>query len=142
MLRDDFWERINRIISYSCIFSFGYFPGVRLSFADVSEPSVRSIFKGLMKMYYYYYYHHHHHLHHHRHRHHQSGLDRPVSASVFVFTKVFEVAFVRLHYNSALLLLSCCCSFLLHVVANFICIFLVNRQLVLLIIIIIISYLI
>jgi hypothetical protein len=33
----------------SCIFSFGYFPGVRLSFSDVSEPSVRSIFKGLMK---------------------------------------------------------------------------------------------
>jgi hypothetical protein len=28
---------------------FGYFPGVRLSFADVSEPSVRSIFKGWMK---------------------------------------------------------------------------------------------
>jgi hypothetical protein len=53
---------------YSRIFSFGYFHGVRLSFADVSEPScqvhlqrldkefadvsepsVRSIFKGLMK---------------------------------------------------------------------------------------------
>jgi hypothetical protein len=32
-----------------CMFSFGYFPGVRLSFADVSEPSVRSIFKGWMK---------------------------------------------------------------------------------------------
>jgi hypothetical protein len=32
-----------------CMFSSGYFPGVRLSFADVSEPSVRSIFKGLMK---------------------------------------------------------------------------------------------
>jgi hypothetical protein len=31
------------------MFSFGYFPGVRLSFADVSEPSVRSIFKGWMK---------------------------------------------------------------------------------------------
>jgi hypothetical protein len=31
------------------MFSFGYFPGVRLSFADVSEPSVRFIFKGLMK---------------------------------------------------------------------------------------------
>jgi hypothetical protein len=24
------------------MFSFGYFPGVRLSFADISEPSVRS----------------------------------------------------------------------------------------------------
>jgi hypothetical protein len=33
----------------SCVFSFGFSPGVRLSFADVSEPSVRSIFKGLMK---------------------------------------------------------------------------------------------
>jgi hypothetical protein len=33
----------------SCMFSFGYFPGVRLSFADISEPSVRSIFKGVMK---------------------------------------------------------------------------------------------
>jgi hypothetical protein len=32
-----------------CMFSFGYFPGVRLSFTDVSEPSVRSIFKGWMK---------------------------------------------------------------------------------------------
>jgi hypothetical protein len=31
------------------MFSFGYFPGIRLSFADVSEPSVRSIFKGWMK---------------------------------------------------------------------------------------------
>jgi hypothetical protein len=31
------------------MFSFGYFPGVRLRFADVSEPSVRSIFKGWMK---------------------------------------------------------------------------------------------
>jgi hypothetical protein len=31
------------------MFSFGYFPGVTLSFADVSEPSVRSIFKGLIK---------------------------------------------------------------------------------------------
>jgi hypothetical protein len=31
------------------MFSFGYFPGVRLSFADVSEPSVRSIFKDWMK---------------------------------------------------------------------------------------------
>jgi hypothetical protein len=31
------------------MFSFGYFPGVRLSFADVSEPSVRSIFKDRIK---------------------------------------------------------------------------------------------
>ena len=28
------------------MYSFGYFPGVRLWFADVSEPSVSSIFKG------------------------------------------------------------------------------------------------
>jgi hypothetical protein len=34
-----------------CMFTFGYFPGVKLSFADVSEPSVRSIFKGWMKKY-------------------------------------------------------------------------------------------
>jgi hypothetical protein len=37
-----------RQIGYS-IFSFGYFPGVRLSFADVSKHSVRSNFKGWMK---------------------------------------------------------------------------------------------
>jgi hypothetical protein len=30
------------------VFSFGFSPGVRLSFADVSEPSVGSIFKGLI----------------------------------------------------------------------------------------------
>jgi hypothetical protein len=36
--------------SESCVFSFGFSPGVRLSFADVSEPSVRSIFKGLMNI--------------------------------------------------------------------------------------------
>jgi hypothetical protein len=35
-------------LSPCCICSFGYFPGVRLWFADVSEPSVRSIFKGWM----------------------------------------------------------------------------------------------
>jgi hypothetical protein len=33
----------------TCVFSFGFSPGVRLSFADVSEPSVRYIFKDLMK---------------------------------------------------------------------------------------------
>ena len=32
----------------SSIYSFGYFPGVRLWFADVSEPSISSIFKGWM----------------------------------------------------------------------------------------------
>jgi hypothetical protein len=30
------------------MFSFGYFSGVKLSFAEVSEPSVRAIFKGWM----------------------------------------------------------------------------------------------
>jgi hypothetical protein len=34
--------------SESCICSFGYWPGVRLCFSDVSEPSARSIFKGSM----------------------------------------------------------------------------------------------
>jgi hypothetical protein len=29
-----------------CMYSFGYFPGVRLWFVDVSEPSVSFIFKG------------------------------------------------------------------------------------------------
>ena len=32
----------------SCVYSFGYFPGVRLWFADVSEHSISSIFKGWM----------------------------------------------------------------------------------------------
>ena len=32
----------------SCMYSFGYFPGVRLWFADVSETSISSIFKGWM----------------------------------------------------------------------------------------------
>ena len=32
----------------SFMYSFGYFPGVRLWFADVSEPSISSIFKGWM----------------------------------------------------------------------------------------------
>jgi hypothetical protein len=32
-----------------CMYSFGYFPGGRLWFADVSEPSVSSIFKGWLK---------------------------------------------------------------------------------------------
>jgi hypothetical protein len=34
---------------FICMFSFGYFPGVSLSFADVSEPTFRSIYKGWMK---------------------------------------------------------------------------------------------
>ena len=32
----------------SRMYSFGYFLGVRLQFADVSEPSISSIFKGWM----------------------------------------------------------------------------------------------
>jgi hypothetical protein len=39
--------------SESFMFSFGYFPGIRLRFADVSEPSVRSIFNGWMKNIYF-----------------------------------------------------------------------------------------
>ena len=35
----------------SCMYSFGYFPGVRLWFADVSEPSISSIFRGWPKEY-------------------------------------------------------------------------------------------
>ena len=30
----------------NCIFSFGYFPGVKLQLADFSEPCISSIFKG------------------------------------------------------------------------------------------------
>ena len=42
-------ERIkNANKTYFCMYSFGYFPGVRLWFADVSEPSISSIFKGWM----------------------------------------------------------------------------------------------
>jgi hypothetical protein len=33
------------------MFCFGYLPGVRLSFSDVSEPSVRPIFKDWIKKY-------------------------------------------------------------------------------------------
>ena len=32
------------------MYSFGYFPGVRLLFADVSEPSISSIFKGFQPL--------------------------------------------------------------------------------------------
>ena len=31
---------------FFCMYSFGYFPGIRLWFADVSEPSISSTFKG------------------------------------------------------------------------------------------------
>jgi hypothetical protein len=43
-------------------------------------------------------------------------LFRPL---LIISSKVFQVLFVRLVYNSTLFLASCCCSFLLHVVANF-----------------------
>jgi hypothetical protein len=33
-----------RIATNSCVFSFGVSPGIRLIFADVLKPSVRSIF--------------------------------------------------------------------------------------------------
>jgi hypothetical protein len=48
---------------------------------------------------------------------------------LLVCSKVFQIVFVHLVYNSTLFLASCCCSFLLHVVANLICIFLVSGQL-------------
>jgi hypothetical protein len=51
---------------------------------------------------------------------------------LIVYSKVFQVLFVHLVYNSALFLPSCCCLFLLHVVENLICIVLVSGQLVLL----------
>ena len=54
------------------------------------------------------------------------ALDRPVSAA----SKVFQFVFVHLVYNAWLFLACSCCSFLLHVLANYICNFLVSRQLV------------
>jgi hypothetical protein len=45
-------------------------------------------------------------------------------------SRVFQVVFDYLVYNSAFVLASCCCSFYLHVVGNLICIFLVSRHLV------------
>jgi len=62
---------------------------------------------------------------------HVSALDRPFWPRLIVSSKVFQVVFVHLVYNSALNLTSCC-TFLLHVVANLIWICLVSRQLVLL----------
>ena len=50
---------------------------------------------------------------------------------LIVSTKVFQVVFIHLVYNSKLFLTSSCCSVLLHVAASLICIFLVSRQLVL-----------
>ena len=37
-----------KLIKLLSMYSFGYFPAVRLWFADVSEPSISSIFKGWM----------------------------------------------------------------------------------------------
>ena len=46
--RDNFLDfKLSPCFEY-CMYSFGYFPGVRLLFADVSEPSINSIFKGWM----------------------------------------------------------------------------------------------
>ena len=44
-----------------------------------------------------------------------------------VYSKIFQCVFVHFVYDSSSFLPSCCCSFLSHVVANFICIFLVPR---------------
>jgi hypothetical protein len=49
-----------------------------------------------------------------------------------VCSKVFQVVFGHLFYNSPLFLASSCCSCLLNVVANFICIFFISHPLVLL----------
>ena len=49
---------------------------------------------------------------------HELGLDIPVSVSSNISSKVFQVAFVHLVYNSALFLASSYCSFLLHVVID------------------------
>ena len=50
---------------------------------------------------------------------------------LIVSSNVFQVVFVHLACNSALLLTSCCCSFSLHVAANLIYVFLASRQLIL-----------
>ena len=54
-LKDNMQREITNILDFKlspcfeyCMYSFGYFPGVRLWFANVSEPSIRSIFKGWM----------------------------------------------------------------------------------------------
>ena len=53
------------------------------------------------------------------------------SSRQIVCSKVFQVVFVHLVYNSALFLASCCCSSMLLVVATLICNFLLSGQLVL-----------
>ena len=55
---------------------------------------------------------------------HQWGLDRPFRPCLIVSSKVLQVVFVNLFYNSALHLSSHCCWFLLHVVAKLLCIIL------------------
>jgi hypothetical protein len=60
---------------------------------------------------------------------HDLCLNRPISTSPTVSSKVFKVVFDHFFYNSTLLLISCCCLFLLYVVAFLTCIFLVSRQL-------------
>jgi hypothetical protein len=64
------------------------------------------------------------------------GLHRPIWAlskglfgpCLMVSSKVFQVVFVHLFYNTTLLLASVCCSFFLQIEANFICIVLVSHH--------------
>ena len=51
---------------------------------------------------------------------------------LIVPSKLSQVVFVHLFYNSALFLPSCCCPFLFNIAPNLICTFLVSGQLVLL----------
>jgi hypothetical protein len=94
------------------------------------------MFKTLRDVRYENSHHHHHHHHHnnynHNNHHHHPLAVRPSSTCLIISSMVFQVFFVYLLYNSALLLTSRCCSFLLHVKANMICVFLVSCQLVLL----------
>jgi len=65
-----------------------------------------------------------------------SSVMRKASIDLFwphliVSSKVFQLVFIHLVYNSVLFLTSCC-SFLLHLISNLICIFLVSCQLVVL----------
>jgi hypothetical protein len=56
--------------------------------------------------------------------HHDPSQFRPC---LLVCSKLFQVIYIHMVCNSALVLASCCCSFLLHVIANWICtIFLIN----------------
>jgi hypothetical protein len=63
---------------------------------------------------------------------HEVGTNRPVFTCLKDSSQIFQIVFVHLVNNLSLFLTSCCCSFLLHVVANFICTFIVSRRRVLL----------